>query len=77
MRSRYDRCDIGMYNVRAAIAGYLPLKEMVEVKLNGVVVSMPCLHERAGWVCWFDSVMVCFFFHHTHQPISTGYIFAC
>ena len=38
MRSRYDRCDIGMYNVRAAIAGHLPLKEMVEVKLNGVVV---------------------------------------
>ena len=61
----------------AAIAGHSPLKEMVEVRLNGVVVIMPCLHEWAGWVCWFDSIMVCFFFHHTHQPISTGYIFAC
>ena len=62
MRSRYDRCDIGKYNVRAAIAGHLPLREMVEIKLNGVVVIMPCLHERAGWVCWFDSVVVRFFF---------------
>jgi hypothetical protein len=58
-------CDTGKYNMRAAIAGHLPLKvmvEVVEVKLNGVVVIMFCLHERARWVCWFDFVMVLFLF---------------
>jgi hypothetical protein len=77
MRSRYDRCDIGKYDVRAVIAGHLPLKGMVGVKPNGVVVIMFCLHERVGWVCWFDSVMVQFFFHHTHQSISMDMYFTC
>jgi hypothetical protein len=38
-------CDTGKYDMRAAIAGHLLLKVMVEVKLNGVVVIMFCLHE--------------------------------
>ena len=37
--------------MRAAIAGHSPLKGMIEVKLNDVVVVIFCLHERARWVC--------------------------
>ena len=35
----------GEYGVKVAAVGHVSLKEIVKVRLNGIVVIMFCLHE--------------------------------
>ena len=62
------------------IASHLPLKEIVEVRLNGVMVIIFCLYEQAGQACWFDSVRCSLFSLHiivtvTVTSLETLFIF--
>ncbi len=45
-------------HAKVATAGYISFKGTAMVQLHGVVVIVFCLHERAGQVCGFDTVLV-------------------